>query len=136
MEDFNKILDKTEYQRPTTAVRVRPYVFLYQTIFERIEAQGINAKPPLVIQGEGNVNEGSRVTWGFRIRVVKVDPTAQGVINFNGTALTLPIGINEWELIDTTKNSAGIDKTQYVIFSQEGAFYINIIEQLMILTPL
>jgi len=136
VNELEKLLNKIEFKRPTVAVRERPYVFLYQSRFERIEEQGGVAKPPLLIQPEGDVMQGSRVTWGFQIRVIKVDPTQPAIINFNGTQLTLPTGTNEYELINTIKNSSGVDKSQYTVYSALNDFYIHIIEQLMIQTPL
>lgn len=101
-----------QYKRPAAPVRVRPYIFLYQTRVYKFVA-GIDI-PPLMLMPQGNLAEGNRVTWGWIIRVLLKD--LRGCrIEFNGIPITIPAGIFEFTLIDSTKNAAGIDSSTYII---------------------
>jgi hypothetical protein len=123
--------DKLKYKRPTTAVRVRPYLFLYQTS-KVILRPGAN-NPTLNFLPQGNAAEGNRVTWGWWIRVLKQAGSAR--ILFNG----LPINITEPEttLIDSTKNSAGIDVSEYSLsFLNGDQIEIYTIEQILQISEL
>lgn len=123
--------DNIKFKRPTTAVRVRPYLFLYQTS-KVILRPGID-NVTLYFRPQGNAAEGNRVTWGWWIRVLKSGGAAR--ILFNG----LPLAITEPEttLIDSTKNSAGIDVSEYSIsFLNGDTIEIFAIEQILQISPL
>jgi hypothetical protein len=123
--------DKLKHKRPTTAVRVRPYLFLYQTS-KVILRPGAN-NPTLNFLPQGNAAEGNRVTWGWWIRVLKQQGSAR--ILFNG----LPINITEpiTTLIDSTKNSAGIDVSEYSLSYLNGdQIEIYAIEQILQISEL
>jgi hypothetical protein len=123
--------DNLKYKRPTTAVRVRPYLFLYQTSKVVLRPGGVN--PTLNFLPQGNAAEGNRVTWGWWIRVLL--PQGNARILFNG----LPIGITQpiTTLIDTTKNSAGIDVSEYQIsFVAGDQIEIFAIEQILQISEL
>ena len=100
--------ENIKYKRPTTAVRVRPYLFLYQTQVINL-SPGVPT-PPLFFRPQGNAAEGNRVTWGWNIRILL---RGAARIQFNGQVLNL--FTPETLLIDSTKNSAGIDVTEYQI---------------------
>ena len=102
--------DNIKFKRPTTAVRVRPYLFLYQTSKVILRPGGVN--PTLNFLPQGNAR-----------------------ILFNG----LPLLINQPEttLIDSTKNSAGIDVSEYSIsFLNGDTIEIFAIEQILQISPL
>lgn len=99
--------DNIKYKRPTTAVRVRPYLFLYQTTKVNL-APGIASQPPIYFRPQGNAASGNRVTWGWLIRIF-LRGTAR--VQFNG--LQFNLFLPETVMIDTTKNSAGIDVSEY-----------------------
>lgn len=122
--------DNIKYKRPTTAVRVRPYLFLYQTQVINC-APGTNA-PPIFFRPQGNAAEGNRVTWGWNIRVL-LRGTAR--IQFNGQVLNL--FAQETVLIDSTKNSAGIDVTEYQItFINGDPIQVIAMEQILQISEL
>ena len=104
--------DKLKFKRPTTAVRVRPYLFLYQDSFFTLGLGGV--VPPLYFRPQGNVADGNRVTWGWWIRVLCKNLTGTKIL-FNGKNIDIPAGVYEFTLVDTTKNSAGIDTTEYTL---------------------
>ena len=60
--------DKLKYSRPTTAVRVRPYIFLY--LNNIINLNPLDVVSPLRFLPQGNLAEGNRVTWGWKIRLL------------------------------------------------------------------
>jgi hypothetical protein len=101
-----------QYKRPAAPVRVRPYIFLYQTRLYKF-TPGIQT-PPLNLLPQGNIAEGNRVTWGWIIRVLLKDLLGCS-IEFNGIPINIPPGVYEFTLIDSTKNAAGIDSTEYLI---------------------
>lgn len=119
--------DNLKYKRPTTAMRVRPYLFLYQTS-KIILRPGIAAQPPIYFRPQGNAATGNRVTWGWWIRIFLKAGSAQ--IQFNG--LPLDIFQPETTLIDTTKNSAGIDVSEYTLtFTGGDPIEVFVIEQIL-----
>lgn len=123
--------DNIKFKRPTTAVRVRPYLFLYQTSKVILRPGGVN--PTLNFLPQGNAAEGNRVTWGWWIRILL--PQGNARILFNG----LPLLINQPEttLIDSTKNSAGIDVSEYSIsFLNGDSIEVFAIEQILQISPL
>jgi hypothetical protein len=119
--------DNIKYKRPTTPVRVRPYLFLYQTSKVTLKP-GAAGQPPIYFRPQGNAAEGNRVTWGWWIRIFLDRGGAN--IEINGLPLTIPAG--ETTLIDTTKNSAGIDVSEYQItFISGDEFDLFAIEQIL-----
>ena len=109
--------DAIKYKRPTVAVRQRPYLFYYQFSTSNFRAGAQNN--PMRLLPQGNAATGNRVTWGWLIRVIL--PTASGArIMINGLIIDIPGGMGELVLVDTTKNAAGIDVTEYEIMFLNG----------------
>lgn len=104
--------DIIKHKRPAAPVRVRPYIFLYQTRLYKF-TPGVLV-PPLTLLPQGNLAEGNRVTWGWIIKILTKDLLGAS-IEFNGLPINIPPGIFEFTLIDSTKNAAGIDSTTYII---------------------
>lgn len=136
MDPLESLVNKTAYSRPTVPVRMRPYVFLQQSKSVRLDpvVPGENQVPTRLLP-EGNVADGNRVTWGWRIRVIKIERAQPLTIFFNGTQIILPINMQEYELIDTTRN-IGIDVTIYEVFSTDFPFFLHTQEQIMQVAPL
>ena len=123
--------ENIKYKRPTTPVRVRPYLFLYETS-KVILKPGI-IQSPLFFKPQGNAAEGNRVTWGWWIRIFLKSGSAQ--IQFNGLPLFILPG--ETTLVDSTKNSAGIDVSNYQLtFIGGDAIEVFTIEQILQISPL
>lgn len=125
------ILNQTEYKRPATPVRVRPYIFLYESRIITLSETNLSA----FFGPEGNVSAGNRVTWGWKIKVIKTNANAV-TVQFMGSPLVIPAGMFEYELIDSTKNAQGIDKNTYQVASTSGTFQIHAVEQIMLVNPL
>ena len=123
-------MDELKYKRPTTAVRNRPYIFRYQTRSYTLIPGVVN--PPQYFEPEGNVADGNRVTWGWWIRVIKL-AGVKCTVEINGLNLVIDQNVTEFTLVDTTKNSAGIDASTYVIrvSEQSDAVQIYAIEQIL-----
>lgn len=126
---FEEYADQVKYERPTVPVRQRPYIFLYESQFRRLDENQV-----IQILPQGNLADGNRVTWGHKITVIKVSRNDVVTVNFQGMPILLDVGINTFELIDTTKN-IGVDKTHYTIFSAGGQIQIHHIEQLLVKSP-
>jgi hypothetical protein len=125
--------DRLKYKRPTTAVRVRPYLFLYQTSNVLLRPGGGAAQPALRFLPQGNAAEGNRVTWGWWIRIFLQQGSAR--ILFNG--ITVNITQPETTLIDSTKNAAGIDVSEYsVTFLAGDQINVFAIEQILQISEL
>lgn len=134
---IEKYVDRVNYERPTIPVRVRPYIFLFESNFytlnESVAGGNIQVQKFLP---QGNLAEGNRVTWGHRIILIKSDPSVACIVNFQGVQVNIPIGLQMYELIDTTKNTNGVDKTQYTLFSVLNTFQIHHIEQILVKSPM
>ena len=109
--------DTIQYKRPTVAVRQRPYLFLYQ--YSTAEFRVGIQNNPIRFLPQGNAATGNRVTWGWWIRAIV--PSGSGTkLLLNGLAINVPGGMGELTLVDTTKNAAGIDVTEYEIMFMGG----------------
>lgn len=129
----NKIIDQFKILEPTTQVRVRPY--LYEFISNSILM--VQDQEPLQLLPQGNYANGNRVTWGWQIRILFLDPLSltNGVF-FNGSTLTMAPGTGIYELVNTLNNPGGIDTTQYQIASLNNpGFYVHYIQQTLKLQP-
>jgi hypothetical protein len=135
------------YKRPTTPVRIRPYIF-YRSVQNYTLINNIpGAQIPNVVtlQPQGNIADGNRVTHGWKIYVnSKINSVSNAVIlNINGNIVDLGYPFNPVLLIDTTLDPLGIDSTVYKIFNayenqEEPVSNLNlfVVEQILQISPM
>lgn len=123
--------NEVAYKFPTTAVRIRPYLFRYETRVRTWQPGNI----PIRLTPQGSPSDGSRVTWGWKIKIIMEDPTVVNTFLFQGNQITLPAGLIELDIIDTTLNN-GTDVTYYEISGISDNFTVISTEQILQIAPL
>jgi hypothetical protein len=135
------------YKRPTTPVRIRPYIF-YRSVTNYIlqnNVPGIQIPNVITLQPQGNIADGNRVTHGWKIYANTKwnSPTQPLVLNINGNIVDFGASILPVLVIDTTLDPLGIDSTIYKIFNawedQENPLnLVNlfVVEQILQISPM
>jgi hypothetical protein len=118
--------NQVAFKRPTTAVRIRPYLFRYESRVRTWQPGNL----PIRLTPQGSPADGSRVSWGWNIKIIFEDPTQANTILFQGSQITFPIGTAVYELVNSTLNN-GTDVTYYEISGVTGDFTLHTIEQIL-----
>jgi hypothetical protein len=135
------------YKRPTTPVRIRPYIF-YRSVqnYTLINNQpGIQIPNVITLQPQGNIADGNRVTHGWKIyaNLKWNSPTQPLILNINGNIVDFGAPIHPVLVIDTTLDPLGIDSTIYKIFNAwedqenpENTVNLFVVEQILQISPM
>jgi hypothetical protein len=135
------------YKRPTTPVRIRPYIFYrsVQNYTLQNNVPGIQIPNVITLQPQGNIADGNRVTHGWKIYANTKwnSPTQPLVLNINGNIVDFGASILPVLVIDTTLDPLGIDSTIYKIFNawedQENPLNtvnLFVVEQILQISPM
>lgn len=136
------------YKRPTTPVRIRPYIF-YRSVQNFVlinNIPGIQLPNVITLQPQGNIADGNRVTHGWKIyaNAKYNSPVNQILIlNINGNIVDFGSPINPVCIIDTTLDPLGIDSTTYKIFNAwedqenpDSKVNLFVVEQILQISPM
>lgn len=131
------------YKRPTTPVRQRPYIFFRSIRSFTLEPPipGVQSPNVVVLQPQGNLADGNRVTHGWKVYINFAGGTRGDlIINLNGNVINLGTNTVPFLLIDTTLDPLGIDSTTYNIFSAsitaEDKYTLYVVEQILQISPM
>lgn len=135
------------YKRPTTPVRIRPYIF-YRSVQNFVlinNIPGIQLPNVVTLQPQGNIADGNRVTHGWKIYANPKwnSPVQPLILNINGNIVDFGAPIHPVLIIDTTLDPLGIDSTVYKIFNawedqENPASNVNlyVVEQILQISPM
>jgi len=135
------------YKRPTTPVRIRPYIF-YRSVQNFVlinNIPGIQLPNVVTLQPQGNIADGNRVTHGWKIYANPKwnSPVRPLLLNINGNIVDFGAPIHPVLIIDTTLDPLGIDSTVYKIFNawedQENPISnvnLFVVEQILQISPM